>query len=268
MPSRLKLIVAYDGAPFSGWQSQANRNGIQDHLENAFERICSESVRVHGAGRTDAGVHALAQCAHVDLPKRRYQPDRWISALNGLLPPAIRIMRCRFVAGNFHARFSAKEKTYRYRIWNAAVLPPFENGRAWHVVRSLDLDRIAQAAQEFCGEHDFASFSANRGRPEANTVRIIRAVRVRRTGPCLSLEFDGDGFLYKMVRMMAGTLVRVGLHQTSRQEISARLRLPPRAPARIAAPAGGLFLIRVRVLNLLSYPRRWGGTSRSSGMAG
>jgi tRNA pseudouridine38-40 synthase len=248
MPSRLKLIVSYDGAPFSGWQSQANRNGIQDHLENALQRICSERIRVHGAGRTDAGVHALGQCAHVDLPNRRYQPERWVSALNGLLPPAIRIMRCRFVSAKFHARFSAKEKTYRYRIWNAAVLPPFESGRAWHVVRSLDFDRIVLAGKEFCGEHDFASFSANRGTPETKTIRTIRAVRVRRMGPSISLEFDGDGFLYKMVRMMAGTLVRIGLHESSPQEIHARLGSPRKAilRGRTAAPADGLFLVRVR----------------------
>jgi tRNA pseudouridine38-40 synthase len=248
MPSRLKLIVSYDGAPFSGWQSQANRNGIQDHLEGAFQRICSEPVRVHGSGRTDAGVHALAQCAHVDLPNRRYQPDRWVSALNGLLPPAIRVMRCRFVSETFHARFSAKGKTYRYRIWNAAVLPPFESGRAWHVVRPLDFERIVLAAKEFCGEHDFASFSANRGTPENKTVRTIHAVRVRRAGSCISLEFDGDGFLYKMVRMVTGTLVRVGLNESSPQEINARLRSPRRAISRgrTAAPADGLFLVRVR----------------------
>jgi len=248
MPSRLKLVVSYDGAPFSGWQSQANRNGVQDHLESAFERICSERVRVHGAGRTDAGVHALAQCAHVDLPNRRYQPDRWVSALNGLLPPAIRVMRCRFVSEKFHARFSAKGKTYRYRIWNAAVLPPFESGRAWHVVRPLDFERMVLAGQAFSGEHDFASFSANRGTPETNTVRIIRAVRVRRTGPCLSLEFNGDGFLYKMVRMMAGTLMRIGLDESSPHEINARLRSPRKAilRGRTAAPADGLFLVRVR----------------------
>lgn len=248
MPSRLKLIVSYDGAAFAGWQSQASRNTIQDCLEKAFHRICSAPVRIHGAGRTDAGVHALGQCAHVDLPEPRYHPERWISALNGLLPPAIRIMRCRFVSETFHARFSAKGKTYRYRVWNAAVLPPFESGRAWHVINALDLDRMVQAAEEFCGEHDFAAFSANRGTPETHTVRTIRAVRVRRTGPCLSMEFDGDGFLYKMVRMMAGTLVRIGLEKSSRQEISARLRSPRKATsrARIAAPAAGLFLVRVR----------------------
>jgi tRNA pseudouridine38-40 synthase len=248
MPARLKLIVSYDGASFSGWQSQTSRNTIQDRLESAFQRICSEPVRVHGAGRTDAGVHALAQCAHVDLPNRRYKPARWVSALNGLLPPAIRVMGCRFVSEAFHARFSAKGKTYRYRIWNAAVLPPLESGRAWHVVSPLDFDGMATAAKEFYGEHDFVSFSANRGTPETSTVRIIRAVRLRRAGPCISMEFDGDGFLYKMVRMMAGTLVRIGLDKSSPQDIGARLGSPRKviSRGRTAAPADGLFLVRVR----------------------
>jgi tRNA pseudouridine38-40 synthase len=248
MPSRLKLILAYDGAAFAGWQSQATGNAIQDRVEEAFQRICSQPVRVHGAGRTDAGVHALAQCAHVDLPERRYDADRWVSALNGVLPPAIRVLRCRFVSEKFHARFSAKGKTYRYRIWNARVLPPFESGRAWHVVRPLDFQRMKVAAKEFAGKHDFAAFAANRGTPPRETVRTIRAVRLRKVGSCFVVEFDGDGFLYKMVRMMVGTIVRVGLSISSPQEIHARLRSPrtPESHRRVAAPADGLFLIRVR----------------------
>src|SRR5436190_14288287 len=115
MRSRLKLIVSYDGASFSGWQSQANRNTIQDHLESALQRICSKAVRVHGAGRTDAGVHALAQCAHVDLPSRRYEPGRRVSALNGILPSTIRVMKCRYVSDASHARSSANVNTSRYR---------------------------------------------------------------------------------------------------------------------------------------------------------
>ncbi|PZR76756.1 MAG: tRNA pseudouridine(38-40) synthase TruA [Chthoniobacterales bacterium] len=248
MPSRLKLIVSYDGASFAGWQSQAGGNTIQDHLEAAFQLICSQPVRVHGAGRTDAGVHAIAQCAHVDLPARRYAPERWILALNGILPPAIRIMRCGFVSDSFHARFSAKGKRYRYRIWNAAVLPPFESGRAWHVRNSFDVEAMAAAAQSFCGEHDFASFVANRGTPETDTTRIIRSVKVRRAGAMISIEFDGNGFLYKMVRMMVGMLVRVGLGTAPAAEIAARLQSPRKANprGRHAAPADGLFLVRVR----------------------
>jgi tRNA pseudouridine38-40 synthase len=248
MPVRLKLIVAYDGAPFSGWQSQRNRNGIQDHLEKAIEQICSRPVRVHGAGRTDAGVHALAQCAHVDLPARRYGPARWRSALNGVLPPAIRIMKCGFVGESFHARFSAKGKIYRYRIWNDEVLPPLENGRVWHVREPLDRAKIAMAAQLFPGQHDFASFSANRGSPVTDTTRTIRRVRVLARNCSISVEFEADGFLYKMVRLMAGALVDVGSGKTSPNEIQSRLNHPksqfPRA--RQVAPAGGLILVRVR----------------------
>ena len=248
MPHRLKFKVAYDGTTFSGWQSQAGGNAIQDHLERAFEQICSKKIRVHGAGRTDAGVHAIAQCAHVDLPARRYLPARWVSALNGVLPATIRIMRCRFVPATFHARFSAKGKMYRYRIWNAEVISPFENNRAWHVITPLDLDLIASSAQQFCGEHDFASFAANRGAPETSTVRTIRAVRVRRAGVCITIEVEGDGFLYKMVRMMAGALVQIAAGKCSANEIEARLKSPRRAisNARVAAPAEGLFLVRVR----------------------
>lgn len=248
MPARLKLIISYDGASFAGWQSQASRNAIQDHVEKAFAQICSKPVRVHGAGRTDAGVHAIGQCAHVDLPARRYSLERWVSALNGILPPAIRIMRCAFVSEKFHARFSAKGKVYRYRIWNADVLPPFENGRAWHVRNSLNTKAIADAARNFVGTHDFASFAANRGTPETDTVRTIHAVRVRRAGCAISIQIEGNGFLYKMARMMVGTLVRIGSGMASSDEITARLDAPrtTNLRGRNAAPAAGLFLIRVR----------------------
>ena len=248
MPSRLKLIVAYDGGPFAGWQSQANGNGIQDHLETAFERICSERIRVHGAGRTDAGVHAIAQCAHVDLPARRYGTARWVSALNGVLPPAIRIMRCQFVSDSFHARFVAKGKVYRYRIWNADVLPPFENGRAWHVRNPLDTAAMISAAKDFLGKHDFTSFAANRGAPVTDTIRTILSISVRQSGSRISIELEGDGFLYKMVRLMVGALVRIGLELAKPDKIRSRLRAPRRvnSQGRNAAPAAGLFLVRVR----------------------
>ena len=242
------MIVAYDGAPFSGWQSQANGNGIQDHLESAFEQICSQRVRVHGAGRTDAGVHALAQCAHTDLPERRYDADRWRSALNGLLPAAIRVMRCRFVAESFHARFSAKGKLYRYRIWNDEVLPPLENNRAWHIRDAIDFKLVATSAKLFAGRHDFASFAANRGATVDDTSRTLRRVTVRKSGPLLTLDFEGDGFLYKMVRLIVGSLLHIGVGKTSAGEIESRLAHPARAIARArnVAPACGLFLVRVR----------------------
>src|SRR3712207_3273721 len=118
MRKRLKLIVAYDGSDFAGWQSQTGGNTIQDQIETALEKLTGAQVRVHGAGRTDAGVHAVGQCAHVDVPEKNWSTERWVHAINASLPVSIRILRARFVADSFHARFSANGKTYRYRIWN------------------------------------------------------------------------------------------------------------------------------------------------------
>src|ERR1700731_95690 len=126
MGQRLKLVVAYDGTRFAGWQSQTHGNAVQDHLERALQRVNGASVRVHGAGRTDAGVHALGQCAHVDVTNERLTPSRWIIALNANLPPQVRVLRCQRVTQNFHARYSAVGKVYRYRIWSGPVLPPLD----------------------------------------------------------------------------------------------------------------------------------------------
>jgi tRNA pseudouridine38-40 synthase len=246
MSRRLKLIVTYDGTPFAGWQSQSHRNTIQDHLERAFERVLGKPARVHGAGRTDAGVHALAQCAHVDLPNDRLSAVRWTEALNALLPPTIRVLRCQYVSNDFHARLSAKGKIYRYRIWLAPVLLPFEYRRAWHVPRPIDLKILKRAAKQFVGTHDFAGFAANRGKQEKSTVRTIYSARVRQKGPCVTIEFDGDGFLYKMVRLIVGTLVRAALGKMSIEDVAARLNSGQVGAARFAAPAEGLFLVRVR----------------------
>jgi tRNA pseudouridine38-40 synthase len=248
MAERLKLIVAYDGAPFSGWQSQPNGNGIQDHLEKAFGKILGESVRVHGAGRTDAGVHALAQVAHADLPKRRYTAERWTKALNGLLPGAVRIVRCRFVTDSFHARFSAKGKIYRYRILNAEVASPLENGRVWHVREPLDSAKMAEAGRLFVGRHDFRSFAANRGAPNDDTMRTIHSLRVRSSASLISVEFDGEGFLYKMARLITGALVEAASGDASFSDIRHRLTRNNRvdSSSRLVAPAAGLFLVRVR----------------------
>ena len=246
MSQRLKLIVAYDGARFAGWQSQSHRNTIQDHIERAFERVGGERVRVHGAGRTDAGVHALAQCAHVDVVEKSLSAARWTGALNALLPPTIRVLRCHYVSKRFHARHSAKGRVYRYTIWSAPVLPPFKYGRVWHVTAPLDFEVLKGAANRFVGTHDFAGFAANRGKPENSTVRTIYSVQARRHGPCLTIEFDGDGFLYKMVRLIVGSLVRCALGKSSVEEVTDRLASGRIGPARFAARAEGLFLVRVR----------------------
>jgi tRNA pseudouridine38-40 synthase len=246
MSRRLKLILAYDGEPFAGWQSQSHRNTIQDHVERAFERVLGKQVRVHGAGRTDAGVHALAQCAHADLPNDHLSPARWTEALNALLPATIRVLRSQYVSNDFHARLSAKGKIYHYRFWLAPVLPPFEYRRAWHLVRPFDLKILKRAAKQFVGTHNFAGFAANRGKQEKSTVRTIYSVRVRQIGPCLTIEFDGDGFLYKMVRLIVGSLVKCALGKMRIEDVTARLDSGHAGQARFAAPAEGLFLVRVR----------------------
>jgi tRNA pseudouridine38-40 synthase len=245
---RLKLTIAYDGAPFAGWQSQANGNAVQDHLERALQSVSGCELRVHGAGRTDAGVHALAQVAHVDLPARTLSGEQWPQALNASLPPTIRVLRASYVSSTFHARYSAKGKLYRYRISNDRILPPLELGRCWHVPQPLNVSTMQQAAQSFLGTHDFASFAANRGKQEKNTTRTIERVNIRASGKLIVLEFTGDGFLYKMVRLMVGALVRIALSRASAAEISQRLANPQQTnpAARAVAPAEGLYLVRVR----------------------
>jgi tRNA pseudouridine38-40 synthase len=248
MPYRLRFTVAYDGASFAGWQSQRNGNTIQDRLEAAFASITRKAVRVHGAGRTDAGVHALAQVAHVDIPSAAIPAGKWPEAVNTALPPTIRVMGCRYVSDSFHARFSATGKLYRYRVWNAPVLPPLEYGRAWHLHGALDFIAMREHVNLFIGTHDFAGFAANRGHAEADTVRTIDDVKCTRRGACITLKFSGNGFLYKMVRLMVGALVEQGRGRAPANEIPERLAHPEqfRARGRFVAPAAGLYLVRVR----------------------
>jgi len=176
-------------------------------------------------------VHALAQCAHADVNKALARA-RWIEALNASLPPAVRVLRCQYVSDNFHARLSAKGKVYRYRIWCAPVLPPFEYRRAWHITRPLNFKSLKEGAKYFGGIHDFAGFAANRGKAEQTTIRTIYSVRVRQKGPCLTIEFDGDGFLYKMVRLIVGSLVKCALGKMRIEEITARLNSGQIGPSR------------------------------------
>ena len=245
MSRRLKLIIAYDGSEFAGWQSQSHRNTIQDHLEHAFARVGRRRVRVHGAGRTDAGVHALAQCAHVDLANNNLSAVRWTGALNSLLPATIRVLRCQHVPKLFHARFSAKGKVYRYRILNSAVMSPFELGRAWHVVAPINRTLLNRAAKLFVGRHDFGNFAAKRGQFSENPTRTISSLRVTTRGNLIALEFAASGFLYKMVRLITGTVVRCALGKETLDSIKLRLEKPEPNAARFVAPASGLYLVRV-----------------------
>lgn len=245
---RLKLTIAYDGRPFSGWQSQADGNAVQDHIESAFLSAFALRLRVHGSGRTDAGVHATGQIAHADVPRGRLPAAKWQAALNASLPPGIRIIRAARVRGGgegFHARFSATGKRYVYRIWNAPWMHPLEIGRAWHVPRNLDRTLLREAASLLTGRHDFARFTANRGQKETDTVRTIRRIAIQSQGPLITLVFEGDGFLYKMVRLLTGTMVRVAEGRAPLQWITDLLTPGVKARTHFMAVAEGLCLERV-----------------------
>jgi tRNA pseudouridine38-40 synthase len=254
---RLKLVVAYDGRPFAGWQSQAAKDGVQDRIEAAFTKITAMDIRVHGSGRTDAGVHARAQIAHADVPARLHTPERWRSALNANLPPEIRILRVTRTRGGregFHARYGATGKRYEYRIWNEKWLHPLEIGRAWHVPHPLDLKLLKEAAGLLVGRHDFAGFAANRGQPEKDTVRELRQIAVRRQGPLITLRFEGNGFLYKMVRLLTGTLIRIAQGKASLEVIPRLLKAEGPEKTQFAAPAEGLYLTKVEYGRKRSKP--------------
>jgi tRNA pseudouridine38-40 synthase len=242
---RLKLVLAYDGRPFRGWQSQASRDAVQDHLEAAFARIVGHRVVVHGAGRTDAGVHALGQVAHADVPSRRLPLATWLAALNANLPPEIRILRATRAAPSFHARFDARGKLYTYRIWWGPFLHPLEIGRAWHVPGALDLAALRAVAGQLEGTHDFAAFAANRGKPEPDTTRTIYSIAIQRRGALVTLRFHGSGFLYKMVRLLTGTLVRCAQGRAEPDWVAGLLAGKGASKTQFAAPAEGLYLTRV-----------------------
>jgi len=264
---RLRLIIAYDGRDYSGWQSQTSANTIQDILEEALEKVSGKPTTVHGAGRTDAGVHALGQCAHADVGATM-TPAEWQRALNANLPPTIRVMKSSRASRSFHARFSAKGKVYRYLIRNGPVLPPHEFGRVWHVPQPLQLDLLRAGLAQLLGQHDFRAFSAERGKPPGETIRTIQKVSLARHGELLTLTFQGDGFLYKMVRMLTAAIVRVAQRRETLESLRARLKTG--APkSNYVAPPGGLNLMRVLYGTPISrgpvargFPERTAGSLR------
>jgi tRNA pseudouridine38-40 synthase len=251
---RLKLTISYDGAHWQGWQSQPSGKSVQDRLEAALCLITKNEVRVHGSGRTDTGVHAFEQTAHCDVPAAlAMEPENWVRALNTHLPRSIRVMRCEFAEPEFHARYSAKGKVYRYRIFRGDVLGPFDDGRASHVYGELDLNALRACASALIGTHNFARLSAfrndakeavTRGDPAATT-RTIHRVVVHGNGDELTIEFEGEGFLYKMVRMMTGAMIHVARGNATVAWFEALLAQPDGLKNHHCAPADGLYLVRV-----------------------
>lgn len=248
---RLRLLIAYDGRPFAGWQIQDGpKPTVQGCLEAALADLCGRKVDVQGSGRTDAGVHALGQVAHVDVPElggSLAQAERWAQAINVRLPSEVRVLRTAAAAADFHARFWAVGKTYRYRIWNAPWMHPLEIGRAWQVPYRLERARLQEAAEVLLGRHDFAHFAANRGAglEPRSTVRTLRRIRVGGQAPLLTLEFEGDGFLYRMVRLLTGAMVRVASGRDDLDWLRRTLARESRKNHHQAV-ADGLYLVRVR----------------------
>lgn len=244
---KFKLTIAYDGTAYEGWQVQKIGTGVQEKVESALAKLFPAAPRVHSSSRTDTGVHALGMVAHFEVPRAgfRMTPRKLLLALNAHLPEDVRVMAVARALENFHARFDAHGKQYRYVVWNHAAMNPLQRAMAWHVTRPLDLKAMRAAAPLFVGKHDFQSFAANPGYTKETTVRLLTRCEIKKSGPQLTFIIEGDGFLYKMCRSIVGTLVQVGLGKFPAEEIKAMLAKRDRRVAGMTAPAHGLVLWRV-----------------------
>ncbi len=239
-----KLTVSYDGTTFVGWQRQASGTSIQGLLEEALAAFDGQPVTVTGAGRTDAGVHALAQVATASLA-RTTDAATVLRAANARLPDTVRIVHAVEVPATFHPRFHAVAKIYRYRIWNEEVLSPFERAYVWHVPGPvLNVGAMAAAAAHLEGRHDFAAFQTA-GAETTTTERVVFASRITGVGPLITYEIRGAGFLRHMVRGIVGTLLEVGRGRYPPAWVGDVLDSHDRARAGPTAPAAGLFLVGV-----------------------
>ncbi len=241
---RYRATVAYDGTDFAGWQVQPGQRTVQLELERVLFGLTQQTVRVNCSGRTDAGVHARGQVVHFDLATR-IPLNRLKLALNGRLPPDVRVLTLTLTRADFDARFSATGKEYRYFIWNDTVLLPDLRRYRHHVRHHLDLKAMKEAARILEGRHDFAAFCANPGYEREGTVRSLFALRVIRRGCEVAIVARGEGFLYKMVRSLAGFLIRVGTGELKPNDAAQILRSHERTAKVPTAPGCGLFLWRV-----------------------
>jgi tRNA pseudouridine38-40 synthase len=238
------LTIAYDGTKYAGWQLQPSGVTIQELVESALAKMARGAVRVHGSGRTDAGVHAKAQVANCSF-RTSLTTATLRRALNANLSVDIRVQRVQEVGARFHARFSAKGKEYRYQIDCGVVADPFLRAHAWHHPRPLNVAAMRRAARLLKGRHDFAALSANPMRPVETTVRTVSRLSVTKRGNLMTIAVVADGFLYKMARSIVGALVKVGEGRMTVQELEKMVKTKKRSALVETAPAHGLFLWRV-----------------------
>ncbi|MGN6387546.1 MAG: tRNA pseudouridine(38-40) synthase TruA [Verrucomicrobiota bacterium] len=244
---KIKLTIAYDGTNYEGWQVQKIGRGVQEVIEEAFTKLFQEHYRLHSSSRTDAGVHARAMIAHVELPREKVRMGigKIPLALNAQLPPDIRIMSASEASKDFHARFDAKGKQYRYYVYNHPSMDPLLRHYAWHVPQPLNYEAMRKGAELFPGKQDFAAFANNRNYKMESTVRTLTRCTIRKSGPLFTYIIEGDGFLYKMCRGIVGTLVQAGQGRFNVADIQRMLAGKDRCMAGMTAPAHGLVLWKV-----------------------
>lgn len=244
---KFKLVIAYDGAAYQGWQVQKIGTGVQEKVEAVLKRYFPSEPRLHSSSRTDTGVHAHGMVAHFEIPKEDFKIPlaRLAIALNAFLPDDIRVLHATRAPKNFHARFDATGKQYRYFIWNHHAMNPLLVGRAWHVPRKLDFVKMQRLANLFVGKHDFKSFAANHPYEMESTVRTLKRCEVKKSGMNYTIIIEGDGFLYKMCRGIVGTLVQAGYGRFSVSDVKAMFAKTSRCAAGMSAPAHGLVLWKV-----------------------
>lgn len=238
---RVKLTIQYDGTNFCGWQSQPSLRTVQTELESAIFKLTGENSRVTASGRTDAGVHALGQVAHFDTNKDLGK--KFVSGLNYFLPDDVRIRSAEAVGDNFHARFSAKQKTYMYLMYESDIDNPLLRYRATRTGK-LDVEAMQDASELFLGKRDFATFRST-GSDTETTVRTVNEAKVRRSGEFVTFTVTADGFLYNMVRIMTAMLIKVGLGEITESDVENIIAAKDRNKAKFLAPAKALYLQKV-----------------------
>ncbi|MCL1963555.1 MAG: tRNA pseudouridine(38-40) synthase TruA [Firmicutes bacterium] len=241
---RIMLTVSYDGTAYAGWQRQLNAPSVQAALERALLSLTGEAAAVTGASRTDAGVHALGQAAHFDT-RSSIPAEKFSFALNTRLPDDVRVVDARLAAPDFHARYGARGKTYRYQIHNSPHASALYRHQRAHVIPTLDAALMRNAGRDVLGEHDFRAFAAA-GCEAKSTVREITEAGLRRDGELIELTVSGRSFLYNMVRILAGSLIYIGMGKLPPDALAAALRSGNRLDLGFTAPAHGLTLMKVR----------------------